>query len=1075
MTLRLRLLGGFEARVDDGPPVAFARKKAQALLAYLALPPDRAHPRDKLAALLWGDMAPEAARHSLRQALLAIRQALPADMTPLVADVDVISLTGDAVATDVADFARFSVSGDHDSLSAAADLYHGDLLAGIGAQSPPFEEWLLAERARLHELAIEGLARLLAHQMKQGLVELAIRTAARILVVDPLQEPVHRTLMRLYAQHGRRAAALRQYQICITTLQRELGSEPEPETKRLYQELLPLRAPEPAKDAPTRGPRRRAIVTRADVPPVHEAPLIGREQERARLRDALDATARGQGRVVAILGEAGIGKSSLLAAFAAEAEERGARVLLGRSHESEQILPFGPWVDAFRTGHVVDDEEILSALGPVWRAELARLFPEVHAPGLPAAADDARRLFEAVAHLVEHLATTQLLVLLLEDVHWGDEMSLRLLAFLGRQIRSTSVMIVATAREEEMERAPNLWPSVDELSREPHFVTLSLSPLSQNDTAVLVRALARAGSGDASVTRLSEQIWRLSEGNPFVVVEAMRGLAGPETLERPLTLSLPDRVRQLITSRLARLGDRSRQIVAVAAVIGREFDFALLQQAAGFDANETAGALEELVRRRAVTGVGERFDFVHDRIREVVYQQILPSRRRLLHAAVATAIEALHADDLEPQYAALGAHCREGEMWEKAVVYLRGAGRQAIARSAYREAAACFEQAVDALARVSETRGRLEQAIDLRFDLRNALLPLGELALIHERLREAEGFAATLEDQRRLGLVSSYLAGYFWTMGDHERSIEAGERAHDIASRLGDVGLEVASNLYLGVVHHSLGDHLRSLDLLRRNFSARERFGFPYHPSVLSQAWSAWSLAELGYFADAAVHGDEAVTLAESVDQRCDLLIAYFGVGCLHLIKGDFDRATSWLEKSVALTLIGDFQRWSAIIGSHLGAAYVLSGRVSDGLSLLEKVLDPAVSKRTAYHPRLLTLLGEAYVRADRVLDAMAPAQRSLELARARKERGYEAYALRLIAEIAACRDPADMAHAEAEYHRALALADTLGMRPLVARCHLGLGNLYGRTGRTGEADTELSIAAEQFAALQMSFSAGLE
>lgn len=350
MTLRLTLLGGFEARVDGGPPVAFARKKAQALLAYLALPPDRAQPRDKLAALLWGDMAPETARHSLRQALHAIRQALPADMTPLVGDVDVISLTGAAVSTDVADFARCIASGDADSLSAAADLYHGDLLAGLGAQSPAFEEWLLAERARLHELAIEGLARLLEHQMTQGLVEPAIRTAARILVVDPLQEPVHRTLMRLYARHGRRSDALRQYQVCLDVLRRELGAEPERETRALYEEVLrrPV-APTAPRPAPTRSPA-----------PIRETALVGRAAQMVRLRHALAEASRGRGSVAIVIGEAGIGKSRLVSELIAHALETGHRVLLGRSHESEQILPFAPWVDVFRGAELTRDPRSLT-------------------------------------------------------------------------------------------------------------------------------------------------------------------------------------------------------------------------------------------------------------------------------------------------------------------------------------------------------------------------------------------------------------------------------------------------------------------------------------------------------------------------------------------------------------------------------------------------------------------------------------------------------------------------------------------------------------------------------------------
>src|SRR5215831_13055160 len=248
--LRLTLLGGFEARSDSGLSLAIPRKKAQMLLAYLVMHPKQTHLRDKLATLLWDDAPAEQARLSLRQTLFAIRQALLSN--PILLDGDHVGLEAGAVTVDVCEFEQVARSQDPDELQRAAALYQGDLLEGISPGSAQFEEWLRAERERLHELALEAFAKLLAHQMKLEATEPAIQTALRLISLDPLQEVTHRALMRLYTCQGRRAAALRQYQLCVDMLQRELGVEPEEATKQVYRELLPQ--PSPRLAAPQTDP-----------------------------------------------------------------------------------------------------------------------------------------------------------------------------------------------------------------------------------------------------------------------------------------------------------------------------------------------------------------------------------------------------------------------------------------------------------------------------------------------------------------------------------------------------------------------------------------------------------------------------------------------------------------------------------------------------------------------------------------------------------------------------------------------------------------------------------------------------
>jgi DNA-binding SARP family transcriptional activator len=536
--LSLTLLGGFQARQDSdaGAVVALPTKKAQALLAYLALPPGRAHPRDKLAALLWGDTGEARARDSFRHTLAALRRALAAcPPSILKQEGQTLALDPALVAIDAIAFAGLAAAHTPEALEQAASLYCGDLLEGLAVSAPAFDEWLLGERERLRELALEVLARLFAHRRDTGAIDAAIQTALRILALDPLQEPVHRALMRLYAEAGRRGAALRQYQHCVAVLRRELGVEPEPETKALYQNTLrqgttPTASNRTPGSAEAAAPTPEAPVARnlssADVP------LIGRESEMARLGDLLQEARRGRGGLAAVVGEAGIGKSRLLTELVAMAVRHGDRVLIGRCYESDQILPFAPWVDALRAGRVIADDPALGTLDAAWRAELGRLFPEVDRAGLPSPGDDPRRLFESVTELMASLTKSRMVLLVLEDLHWADEMSVRLLAFVARRLSAWRTLVVVTAREEDLADVPLLRRMLSQLKRDAGLTLLAPGPLSRADTETLVRALGRLAASERDVARLSAQIWAVSEGNPLVITEAVQSVQEPG---RPVT------------------------------------------------------------------------------------------------------------------------------------------------------------------------------------------------------------------------------------------------------------------------------------------------------------------------------------------------------------------------------------------------------------------------------------------------------------------------------------------------------------------------------------------------------------
>jgi len=1068
--LTLSLLGGFQARLDGGPMLAVPAK-AQALLAYLAARPGQAHPRDKLAALLWGGTGQEQARSNLRHTLFTIRQAVRG-LSPavLVAEAQAVALEPAAVDVDVLSFGKLVAEGTAEAFERAAALYQGELLEGLSIDEPPFEEWLLAERERLRELALEALARLLAHQAKSQATERAIRTAIRLLALDPLQEPAHRTLMRLYARQGRRSAALKQYQVCVGVLRRELGAEPEPETRRLYQDILQQRVSESAE--PEARLTRTTSRTRP-AGPVGEGPLIGREGELAQLRRALDEVRGGLGRVVVIVGEAGVGKSSLVTVVGADARERGARLLLGRCYESQQVLPFGPWVDALRGGGVSQEAETLQDLAPVWRAELSRLLPEVSAPGLPAPSDDLLRLFESVAQLVERLTTQGPVALVLEDLHWADEMSLRLFAFVTRRTRTGPALIVATAREEELASAPVLQRVLDEVTTESHVMRMLLSALSRADTAALVRSLARRGSDETLIARLSERMWAASGGNPFIIVETMRAFDDGAVTEPTSSLPLPERVRQVIAGRLERLSQRGQQLAAVAAVIGREFEFPVLQIAAGLGVRDAAEGVEELVRRRVLHGLGERLDFTHERVREVVRDRLLAPHRKFLHGQLTKAIEEVYAENLEPHYAALGLHCSESEIWGKAATYLRQAGIQAVARSAYSEAVAFLTQALGALRRLPATRETTELTIDVHLDIRNALIVLSEWARMGDHVREAEGLARTLGDQHRLGRIANFMLNQCMFTGDYDGAVRFGREALGIARTLGDRSIEVTATTNLGSVYSARGEFSDAATFLERNVALEgdlryERFGSVSIQSAWSAAHLADVLSELGRFDEAIGHAEASVQIAEEADNPFTLNFGLFALGRAHLRRGDLPRATRVLERGLELCRTRRIVYWTPSVAAALGVAHALASRADEALPLVAGAVEEFRRRPNHFRPAVIPLYaGMTYLSAGRIDEATGHAREALALTRRLKARTAEAYALCLAGDVASAGCAED---APGYYRDALALAGGLGMRPLVAHSHLGLGKLYRRTGKWQEAEEHIATAAAMFREMDMRF-----
>jgi tetratricopeptide (TPR) repeat protein len=362
-------------------------------------------------------------------------------------------------------------------------------------------------------------------------------------------------------------------------------------------------------------------------------------------------------------------------------------------------------------------------------------------------------------------------------------------------------------------------------------------------------------------------------------------------------------------------------------------------------------------------------------------------------------------------------------------------------------------------------------------DLRRVLAPLAEYERVFAHLREAETLAETLGDQPRLGQVAAHMGMSFRLMGDYDRTAASCQRALAIAETLGDVALQVTATYFLGQAYSFQGDYRRAIDPLRQNLALLEGelchayFGLIAPPSVATRTNLVRCLVELGEFAEALTRSNEGVRLAEAIAHPTSFYFAYQGLGTLYLRQGDLYRAIPALEHAWTEVQGANLPHFFPLSAGPLGVAYTLAGRIAEAVPLLERVVQQGTATRRQDGQSLwIACLGEAYLRAGRLEEALCRAQQALKLARTYKERGHEAWILRLFGEIEARHEPPEIEEAEARYRQAQALAEALGMRPLLAHCHLGLGTLYAQSSRGEQARAALTAAIDLYRAMEMTF-----
>ena len=924
MALAVTLLG--PPRIErDGQPVAVDTRKATALLALLALA-ERPRSRDALCTLLWPAHDSGSARGALRRTLSTLRTAVGEQWIDTAGDSIALKRGAD-FELDVERFRELAADGSsRESLSEAVALFYGDFMEGFSLRdSPDFDDWQMGEADALARERGSALRRLVELLAAGGEYERALPHARRWLEVDPLHEPAHRELIRLYAWSGDRAAALEQYRHCVRTLSQELGVAPLAETAALYDQVNDGSLAPPQKAGATRATPTRAKAA-AGAPP--DLPLVGRAEALAALTDA-HAGARPDGGLAVIEGEAGIGKTRLAGELARHARAAGAVVLTARCHDDEAGLPYGPVVELLR--EALNDAERggwPNTLPAQRLADASRLLPELaelrkDVPDpLPLDGPGAQvRLLEGVAAVISAACEgPEPGVVFLDDVHAADEATVDAISYLGRRLRGRALLLVIAWRSEAVPPGHRLRRLALDLVRQGRAAIVSPARLDEDEVATLVSA---AHSSD-DVPDLVRRVYVESEGLPLFVAEYLAALrAGGDPAEE----ALPTEVRSVLDARLGGLGDMARQVLGAAAAIGRSFDLDTLRQASGRSDEETVGALEELVAQgvvREAPGPEPSYDFSHQKLRALVYEQTSLARRRLLHGRAAAALSRRRPG--EANAALVAAHLRLAGDHPGAAEQYRLAAEHAVSLHAHADA---LEHLEAALALGDADAGALHERIgDVRTllgDYSGALASYESAAAqseppalaaiehklgnVHHRRGEWDraetrflaALAAAPADERGLrARIQADLALTLHRRGLPERATTLAHEALALAEIAADLRAQAQAHNMLGVLARNAGESQPALVQLERSLAlARELRDDPAQAAALNNL--ALVKRDAGELPEALALTESALALCAAYGDRHREAALENNLADLHHAAGDDDAAMAHLKAAVAI------------------------------------------------------------------------------------------------------------------------------------------------------------------------------
>jgi len=954
VTTEIRLLGP-PTLTKTGRPVRLHSAKTLALLAYLVLEADTIHSREKLAELLWGESPEPRARQSLRQALYSLRRVLGADAFALSGGtVSFEPATG--IWVDAVAFQSLAEAGrDRETLDAmrkAADLYRGPLLEGSEpSECPTFDEWLFFQRDGLEQQALATLQNLVDGLIADGDYQDGLARAQRLVTLDPLHEGAHRRLMRIQGALGDRDSVRRQYRLCADVLERELGVAPAAETETLYRQLI---AVEPT---PSIVRDRRAAARQGEE--ALTLPFLGREQELAVLRDHFARASKGQGQLVLVSGEAGVGKTRLVEEFlrrCAWQTEKPVGYLAGRCYAPESGAPYTMWADALQGLLEPGWQSQLAGLAEVWRQQLARLVPALGPPADDiegtTLAESRLRLLQGIVQAMVHLSRARVCILWFEDLHWADEASLELLHYASRHITRETLLIVGTYRPGAAADNPDLEQL---LKGSPRVRALELAPLDEETIHQMLLGLQIRQVDD-----LAARLYRRCGGNPLFLAETLntlsesgnlrRGPDGTIIVEQSALWPVPRRVQDLIQARMASLAEEERRALAAGAVIARPFGLLLLRRVSGLPELQALDVVEQVLRHgfldeRPDSPPLQSLSFHHPYYRRVIYDNLSTVQRRALHQRTARALLQIHR--LRPQIVTeeIAYHFEQSGDPET-ITYLAQAAQQAEALYAYYHATELYSRALSFLGE--------QQPSDLggRFDLlvrREAVLDRqGLRAEQAEDVAELARLAEAMEDMDRLAIASVHEAGFMAYTGRYDAARQAGERALGLYRSAQDNVGEAQALRELGFLHWSSDDYGAALTYAREALQLHRRRG-----EVEGEATALHNLAEihrsLGSPRQAVAQYETALNLYWARQDRRRQALALYGMGHAFRQLGDREGALARYKQALQHCEAVEDRLMASRVHTALAGVYWERGALDQSLDHVNRAVD--ISREIGYGP----------------------------------------------------------------------------------------------------------------------------
>jgi DNA-binding SARP family transcriptional activator/tetratricopeptide (TPR) repeat protein len=1017
--LRVSLLG--EQAITDGV-TGFVRTRSPRLIALVALLVTHAgvpQSRQRIAGLFWPDSTDAQALTNLRRELHHLRHVLGDEPSLVVTTKDLCWRDSGRSRVDVRIFdverkaALAAVAaGDGDAVlthaTAALAQYRGALLPGV------HDDWLLEAREELEDHCVHLCDLLGETRARRGDLAGALQVTRRRIQMRPLEEGGYRTLMDLYADLGDRASAVSTYHQCASILERELGVLPDEATRNALQRLLvrPSSAKVPLREI---KPGRSGFAA---------AELVGRSHEVDLLRKLWQVTMAGRTGLALVRGDAGVGKTRLVAEIAEIARRQGAVVASTLCFGTSERLPLAPVADWLRNPAI---QLATRRLDPVWRTEVDRLVPADKGRGEPVSHSRAmadawqrHRFFEGLGRALTGIGRPTLLVL--DNMQWCDQETLMFLTFCLHLLPDAPLLVVGTLRTEHAKRETHWAEWAAQMRATGLLMELSLNPLEATDTARLAEAISGLPLGEHDLALLQAT----TGGFPLYIVEAVRGSADLGTAS-PLAGDL----MAVLRNRLEQPGPNAREIAGLAAALGRNFTLDLLTEASDLDQDTVVQAVDELWRHRIIYEFHNGYDFSHDLLRETAYELVSPPKRWLLHRRLAQSLELLHGNDTDAVSAQLAEQYARGGRPERAVAFYRRAAEVAAGTFAHAEAIRLLKKALTIV------RGQLEGKASAQQELAVLEAMAGPLNARYgyssPELQQA--LEHTIELAERLGRKDSTLTGLvgLWT----SRFVQGRTtHAHEAAVRALALAESGSTDEQHGSAHFAVAGSSVSLGrpaVALRHFEVaaeltRSASSWPIgtRPDVHGSAWAAHAHWLLGHDDEAVACCHDAVELARSISHLYSLAVALAYAGITHQMRHDLPAlkdAVGELGELCDRYGFAYYREWALVLGGWAG------GDVP-GIDLAQRGIDNLKAEGSfARMPYWLSLLADLAARNDRPAAARATLDAALVTGQARDDLWWLPEVMRMRA---AYDDPAA---AVTRLCATARLAHTQGSAALLRRC----------------------------------------